>query len=260
MKPLFTIAIVFFILQAHATDWKENPEVTELFKNADVDGTFVLYDVAAQQFIGHNQARAKTRFIPASTFKIPHTLIGLYVGAVQSVDEALPYGGHPQPIKAWEKDMGLRDAIVISNVPIYQELARRIGLERMRKNILNLGFGNGEIGTNVDSFWLEGPLKVSAIEQTQFLAKLAQGELKLPQNLQNNVREITLIEQGENWTLHAKTGLKNASGQGIGWWVGWVQKRNRIYAFAMNMAIHKASDANKRIELGKASLKAFGIL
>ena len=31
--------------------------------------------------------------------------------------------------------MSLRDAIKASNVPVYQELARRIGLERMRANV-----------------------------------------------------------------------------------------------------------------------------
>src|SRR5690606_10185028 len=120
-------------------------------------------------------------FVPASTFKIPNTLIGLATGAVKSVDEIFPYGGQPQPFKTWEKDMGLREAITLSNVPVYQELARRIGLERMQLNLLNMDFGNNEIGTVVDRFWLDGPLKISAVEQTRFLAKLAQGQLLFPQ-------------------------------------------------------------------------------
>ena len=80
-----------------------------------------------------DEARAKKRFTPASTFKIANSLIGLDVSAVKSVDEVLPYGGKPQRIKEWERDMGLREAIKMSNVAIYQELARRIGIERMRK-------------------------------------------------------------------------------------------------------------------------------
>ena len=255
-------AVVFlFTLQAQAADWKESPEVGELFKSAGVNGTFVLYDVTALTYAGHNRDRAQTRFVPASTFKIPNSLIGLSVGAVKSVDEVLPYKGNPHPfIKAWVKDMGLREAIVLSNVLIYQELARRIGLERTRENVARMDYGNKEIGASVDNFWLSGPLKISAVEQTQFLTKLAKDALPFPQEFQKSVREIVFLDQGPNWKLYGKTGWENAPGQGVGWWVGWVQKNGQICAFALNMDIREASDATKRVELGKASLKALGLL
>lgn len=228
---------------------------------AEVDGTFVLYNPAADTYIGYDQSRAERRYVPASTFKIPNTLIGLSSGAMQSVDEILPYKGDPQPlIQAWAKDMSLREAIVLSNVPIYQELARRIGLERMRDGIERMDYGNNELGTVVDHFWLAGPLKVSALEQTRFLAKLARGLLPFPQDCQKSVREIVLLEQGENWQLYGKTGWENAPGEGVGWWVGWVKKGAHVYAFALNMDLRKAADAGKRVELGKASLKALGVL
>lgn len=260
MKALLTALLALFSLQGYSSEWKESPKVGELFKRAGVTGTFVLYDVDAGRFVGHNQARSKVRFIPASTFKIPNSLIGLAVEAVQDVDEILPYGGKPQSFAVWEKDMGLREAITLSNVPIYQELARRIGLERMRENVLKLGYGNGNIGATVDTFWLEGPLKISAIEQAQFLARLAQGQLTLHADVQASVREIILLEQGDSWRLYGKTGWENAPNSGIGWWVGWVKKDDHVYAFALNIDIQKATDADKRIEIGKASLEALGVL
>ena len=260
MKALLTALLALFSLQGYSSEWKESPKVGELFKRAGVTGTFVLYDADAGRFVGHNQARSKVRFIPASTFKIPNSLIGLAVEAVQDVDEILPYGGKPQSFAVWEKDMGLREAITLSNVPIYQELARRIGLERMRENVLKLGYGNGNIGATVDTFWLEGPLKISAIEQAQFLARLAQGQLTLHADVQASVREIILLEQGDSWRLYGKTGWENAPNSGIGWWVGWVKKDDHVYAFALNIDIQKATDADKRIEIGKASLEALGVM
>ena len=261
VKRFLPAIVLLFALQAQAADWKDSPEVAELFKNAGVTGTFVLYDVTAQTFTGHNRDRAEKRFVPASTFKIPNSLIGLSAGAVKSVDEILPYKSDQPPFdKAWEKDMGLREAIKLSNLPIYQELARRIGLDRMRDNVKRMNYGNGEIGSTVDDFWLKGPLQISAVEQTQFLAKLAKDALQFPQEFQQKVREIILLEQGENWKLYGKTGWENAPGQGVGWWVGWVQKDDRIYPFALNMDIRAPSDATKRVELGKASLKALGLL
>lgn len=116
-------------------DWEDSPRVAELFKNTDVDGTFVLYDVTAQRLVGYDRARAHTRFVPASTFKIPNTLIELSVNAVSSVDEALPYAGRPQPFTDWERNMSLREAIALSNVAIYRELAWRIGLTHMRETL-----------------------------------------------------------------------------------------------------------------------------
>jgi beta-lactamase class D len=261
MKLLLALLLFLFTSYTQACGWEESPEVGELFNNAAVNGTFVLYDVTAQKYVGHNEARSGVRFLPASTFKIPNSLIGLSVGAVRSVDEVLPYKGPSQPfIKAWARDMGLREAISLSNVPIYQELARRIGLDRMRENIVRMDYGNKEVGTSVDSFWLSGPLKISAVEQALFLAKLAQGTLPFPPEAQKSVREITLLEQGDDWKLYGKTGWQNAPGQGVGWWVGWVEKDGHIYAYALNIDILNETDASKRVELGKSSLKALGIM
>lgn len=219
----------------------------------------MLYDVAAQRLIGHDQGRANMRFVPASTFKIPNTLVGLSAAATKNVDEILPYGGKPQPVNAWEKDMSLREAIAASNIAIYQELARRIGLEQMHDGVSRINYGNGEIGNVVDDFWLVGPLKISAIEQTLFLARLAQEALPFPKDIQRTVSEIVRLEQKDGDTLYGKTGWANFPNPGVGWWVGWVQKGDHVYAFALNIDILQATDASKRLELGRASLKALGV-
>ena len=245
---------------AHAADWHESPDVARLFEAAGARGTFVLYDLAADRLAGFDQARAETRFLPASTFKIPNTLIGLATGAVSGVDEELPYGGQPQPFPAWEHDMGLREAIRISNVPIYQALARRIGLARMAEHVARLDYGNGDIGGAVDRFWLSGPLAISAVEQTRFLARLLRDELPYPADIQARVRAIVPAETGPGWELAGKTGWATQSAPQLGWWVGWVKNGERRYTFALNMDIARAEDLPKRLELGKAALRALGAL
>ncbi len=209
-----------------------------------------------------NETRASERFVPASTFKIANSLIGLEVGAVRDVEEVLPYGGRPQRLKSWEKDMNLRAAIKASNVPVYRELARRIGLERMREQLRRLDYGNGETGAVVDQFWLEGPLAISALEQTRFLRRLGRGELPLRRETMEAVREITLLERIGDAALHGKTGWHWPSdgGQQIGWWVGWVEREGRIHAFALNLDIASERDAARRLPLGRACLAALDIL
>lgn len=260
MKHLAAGLIMLISSSAFALGWQNSAEVSQLFEEAGVEGTFVVYDVAAQRLIGHDHERAYKRFIPASTFKVPNTLIGLSVGAVSDVDEVLPYGGEPQPFPAWEQDMSLRDAISISNVAIYRELARRIGLERMQEGVAALGYGNAEIGSAVDEFWLVGPLRISAVEQVRFLARLAEGSLPSPKDAQKSVHEIIRLERRGDSTLYGKTGWENAPDPGVGWWVGWIERAGRVYPFALNIDVRQPSDADKRIKLGKASLRALGLL
>nr|WP_268409772.1 penicillin-binding transpeptidase domain-containing protein [Alteromonas sp. a30] len=217
MKLIAIICFLVYSSSVFSAEWTNSKEIEALFLKAKLVGTFVLYNVESDNFIGFNKERAETAFIPASTYKIPHTLIGLAEGAVENVDQILPYGGKKQPFPVWEKDMSLRDALPISNVPIYQELARRIGLERMAQNLAKLDYGNQQVGNVVDTFWLEGPLTISAVQQTAFLAALAQNKLPYASEIQQNVRDITRLESVDDWTLHGKTGWVNAPGPGTGW-------------------------------------------
>ncbi|WXL25793.1 class D beta-lactamase [Ectopseudomonas mendocina] len=259
------IALVLMLVltaqvQAQPTEWLENPAVGTLFQQAGIDGTFVLHEVGSDKVEGYNQARAQTRFYPASTFKIPNSLIGLSTGAVSSVDEVIPWDGKPKFLKSWERAMGLREAITVSNYPIYQELARRVGLKRMTAQLAALNYGNGQVGEQVNTFWVEGPLTISAIEQTEFLERLVQDKLPFTPEIQEAVREITLLEEGPNWRLYGKTGWSKAIKPGVGWWVGWVEQDGRYYTFALNMPMDDLKDASKRVELGKASLRKLGLI
>ena len=253
------LCMVLFSQTACGRIWEESPILAECFRAAGVEGSFVLYDVDADVLIGHNRVRANTRFVPASTFKIANSLIGLSTGSVPSVDAVLPYGGQPQPYPQWQRDMGLREAIRLSNVAIYQELARRIGLKRMQAGVDRLGYGNRRLGTQVDQFWLTGPLEISAVEQVLFLARLAKGTLPMDPGVQQSVREILLLEERDTGSLYGKTGWENAPRPGIGWGGGWGEQDGALYAFALNLDVRTQQDADRRISLGKACLQALGV-
>ena len=245
---------------AHAAEWRQNADIDALFKKEGVRGTLVVHEVATDVYTVHDRERAHQRFVPASTFKIPSSLIGLDTGVVASVDTVLPYGGGPVARAEWGHDMSLREAIKISNVPLYQAMARRIGLARMAGKMRGLDYGNGDIGTEVDNFWLKGPLKISAVEQTVFLQRLAQGRLPFSTGAMAAVRAITLQDGSSG--LHAKTGWGGnpPSTADIGWWVGWVEKDGRLTTFALNIDIPDDATGAKRVPLGKAALRLLGVL
>lgn len=262
LQKLVLLLLLSSSVLAHASEWREDARIDALFAKEGVRGTFVVHDVAADVYTVHDRKRAAIRFIPASTFKIPNSLIGLDTGTVENVDAILPYGGGKTARPEWAHDMSLRDAIKISNVPLYQGMARRIGLDLMRKNVRRLDYGNGQIGDKVDMFWLKGPLKISALEQTAFLQKLAQDNLPFARSAMAAVRDITRQEGSAD--LHAKTGygLGKKNEAGIGWWVGWVVKEGKLYTFALNIDIPNGDNylVDRRVPLGKAALQVLDLL
>lgn len=259
IKYLCTL-LLFSVPHMSIAQWTERAALAELFHQAKVDGTFVVRNPKTGELSGYNEKRASTRFVPASTFKIVNTLIGLSLGAVNDVDEMLEYGWHPQPIKEWERDMSLREAIVMSNVAIYQTLARRIGLRRMAGTVELIGYGNKTIGQEVDRFWLDGPLKISANEQVEFLSRLAAHRLPLSETAQIQTQDILFKDKGEGWSLWAKSGWQHFPNAGVGWWVGWVNSAGANYPFALNIDMKNSEMGPTREKLARACLQSLGLL
>lgn len=246
---------------AQSPNFEERPDLGRFFDAAGVNGTFAMLDVQNDALTLVHPGRALRRYVPASTFKIANSLIALESGAVADVDEVLPYGGAPQPFKAWEKDMSMREAIRASNVPVYQEVARRIGLERMRGMLERLGYGNADPGDVVDRFWLDGPLEISAVEEARFVAELATNALPLSNRSQALVRKILLMEDIDGAKLYGKTGWAFYEDKtDLGWFVGWVERDGRIFAFALNMDMTEIEQAGLRIALAKRFLGELGAL
>lgn len=155
--------------------------------------------------------------------------------------------------------MSMREAIAMSNVPVYQGIARSIGKQRMDAMLNRLGYGNGETGEVIDRFWLDGPLEISATEQVMFLAQLASGTLPLPPEVQQSVRDILLLEENEGRRLYGKTGWAFAEGGGgLGWFVGWTDRDGEIRSFALNIDMTENGQASLRIPLAKQLLGQLG--
>jgi beta-lactamase class D len=239
---------------ASAGETVAREDLAAVFHEMGLVGTFAALDVAAERLTLVNVERAKVRFVPASTFKIPNTLIALETGALRDADEMFRYDGKPRAVKAWDRDMTLREAIAASNVPVYQELARRIGLATYRIWLDRLDYGNRDPGMALERFWLDGPLAISAIEQARFLGLLAQGLLAASARSHAIVRDIIRIEEKDGRVLFAKTGWSSK----IGWWTGWVEHGDRITTFALNIDMAAAEEGSKRFVLAMELLARLG--
>lgn len=236
------------------------PDLAGVFRRARTTGTFAFFDVSAGRIVVVDSARAVRRLVPASTFKLANSLIALEVGAVADIDEVVPYGGEPQPFASWEHDMPLREAFPASNVPVYQNIARRIGLERMADWVTRLDYGNQVLGDVPDRFWLDGPLEISAVEQVHFIARLARGELPASVANQAAVRDLARVETTASYALFGKTGWRFDASPQLGWWVGWVEREGKVYAFALNVDIERDEQVGQRVPLGRELLQRLGVL
>ena len=108
----------------------------------------------------------------------------------------------------------------------------------------------------MDKFWLGGPLRISAFEQVAFLKKLVEGQLPVSERSVQVVRDILINDAGPTYVLRAKTGADFDAE--IGWWVGWVEKDDDTFLFAVNLDFPEMSD--KRQAVTRAILRASGIL
>ncbi|OSM01984.1 putative beta-lactamase [Magnetofaba australis IT-1] len=206
------------------------------------------------------------RWIPASTFKIPNTLIALETGAVNTT-EVFKWDGSPQAFKPWERDMTLQQALKVSAVPVYQRIARRIGLSRMATWVKRLNFGSGDIGDTVDNFWLQGPLTISPIEQARFMQRVATNDLPLRPETLSTLHQIIPQQAWGGGQLRGKTGWLTRVGAKRGWYVGWFtpssssaakNKGDQTVAFAVNIPMPELKLAPLRIALAKRALQAGG--
>lgn len=260
------IIVLCFMPAAYAENPVDRPVNTssldDIFASRGVNGTIVIYDVQKNGYWLHNAGRAAERFYPASTFKIFNSLIALGEGVVKDADEVFyRYGGEPVYLESWKADASLRSAIKISQLPAYKQLARKIGLERMQANIKKLHYGNEIIGDKIDSFWLEGPLQISALEQVKLLTALARRQLPYPQKAQQQVCDITVLKQTDAYTLHGKTGWATDNlAVPVGWFVGWVEAKDNLYVFAMNMDLTDAADLPLRESITLECLRSLKLL
>lgn len=232
-------------------------DLEHVFTDAGVRGGFVLYEVSSRSATVVGPERARERVAPESTFMLAHTLIALQTEAVADVDEVV---SQEDVDAAWDRDMSLREALSASNDPVYQELARRAGPEAMAAWVDRFEYGNRTVGGPGESFWVEGPLEISALEQAEFLARLAGAELPIDTEHQLAVQELALHERGENHSLYVQDDPARESDAEPAWWVGWVNGDEGLYTFAMRLENEEGVQAELRESLGRELLTELGAL
>ena len=262
-KKAALIIAICFTANCFANQPKEISEFKSIFDKYKVDGSILIYNQNENLYMGYNLERCNIAFCPASTFKIPNTLIALECG-IATMETVFKWNGEKQMLPSCEKDMTIKEAFKVSAVPVYQEIARNIGIEKMKYYTQLFNYGNLDISSeNVDNFWLEGESGITQYQQVYFLQKLYNLQLPVSKSAMISTKEIMHYETTDNYTISGKTGWAVWQNENITWFVGFVETIDNVYFFATNIAPNENTDMNTfgriRIELTKDIFKELNI-
>lgn len=257
-----------FLAGCSTNNITQENELKRYFDAEGVTGCFGFFDNGQGQFSIYNMPRYRdSAFTPASTFKIFNALVALGTGRIFSDTVVLKWDGkirtgpRGDTMTQWNKDMDMREAFEVSNVPFFQELARRIGRDTMQKMLDSLSYGNKKIGSAVDSFWLNNTLKITPDEQLGLVKKLYFRQLPLQNREQEIVKNLMVREQTDKYILAYKSGWgQTDQGNQLGWLVGWIEENRHPYFFVLNLESPdpKKDMVQARMNMLKAILKEKG--
>ena len=202
--------------------------------------------------------------LPASTFKIPNSIIAMELGVMKDESSIIEWDGKPRYFKEWEADLSFKEAFHFSCVPCYQEIARNIGAKNMNSYLEEFNYGNIDCDTgNLDQFWLEGTSIISQFEQIDFLKAFNEHGLPISDSTYTKMSNLMIIEQNELYTLRGKTGWSRINNKDNLWFVGYVETDAKTYYFATNIEPGENTDLNQlrslRKEVTYKALRSLGV-
>lgn len=246
---IFILFLIFVSCASRPAKQEVSSDFKPFFDEYGVEGCFILYDLRKDDYQIHNSQRCERGFLPASSFKILNAMIGLETGVVTSKDMVIPWDGVVRDVESWNRDHTLASAIQYSVVPYFQEMARRIGPERMKKYVYEADYGHMDItNETIDHFWLRGNSRITPWEQMNFLLNFYQNKLPISEKNIDIVKQLIILEENDRWIFRGKTGWAVQDGKNIGWLIGYYENDKNTWLYVCNV---ESGDDN--IENFKAS-------
>lgn len=232
----------------------------------------VVIEAGVVQRWNGSAADCATRLSPASTFKIPHALIGLETGVITATTvETWDGVKHPGQAK-WNQNHTVLSAMRPSVLWFFQRMAPKIGAARAHEWLQRFQYGNTDTSGEITQYWVNGRLRISPDEQLAFLEQFYDGGLavskthvdRLQEALEQapgtveNARGVTTLDA--KWragiSLNSKTGASTiASGESVSWLVGRLSVDQRKIVFAS--AVWRARGDVDTLDATRLAVKTF---
>ncbi len=243
-----------------------NESFQKIIESAELNGVILIYNPQTQIYTSNDFERSEKGFPPASTFKIPNSIIALETGVVENVNTLFKWDGQKRAFKMWEQDLIFENVFKKSCLPCYQEIARNIGVDSMTAYLKKLNYSpNVKVDSaSLDLFWINGKSTISAFEQIDFLSRFYHSKLPISERTEKIVKEIMLIDEKSNYRLSGKTGWYVNEDENLGWFVGYVEKGDDVYFMATNVDPKDNFDMEQfpriRLQILKQAMKHLGII
>ncbi|HUX57963.1 MAG TPA: penicillin-binding transpeptidase domain-containing protein [Bacteroidales bacterium] len=240
MRQVIVVLILGLIFQTGFSQKMIEKDFKKHFDKYGVDGCFVLYNLTDNEYIKYNSNLCDTGYLPASTFKIPHSIIALEEKIVKDTNQIIKWDGHEWPNQPWNQDQTLKTAMKYSCLWVHIGFAEQIGIEKYQDYVNSFDYGNKDLTGPPTRFWIAGQFRITANQQVEFLRKFYNYDLSVSRESIDIVKDIITIEQTDSYKLSGKSGTGRLSDtELIMWLVGYIEKDNKPYFYAMN---YKTSD------------------
>ena len=113
----------------------EISDFDKILDSFQVNGSILIYDNDKNTFYSNDFDWAKNGKLPASTFKIPNSIIAVELGIIENDTTILKWNGEQSKMDIWEKDLSLNSAtklfsvLLASKRPLITELADKLRLK-----------------------------------------------------------------------------------------------------------------------------------
>lgn len=220
------------------------------------EGSFVLYDVNKDKYEIYNRSKSEERVSPCSTYKIIDALIGLETYAIKDEKENFKWDGTEYPYEEWNKDQNLNSAMKNSVNWYFEQVDKNIDKNTLKYYLNRLEYGNKDINSFGNDYWLQDSLKISPIEQVEILKKLLNYELPFSKVNIDRVKNSIILMKNSDTVLYGKTGSGVENNKSVnGWFVGFIEKNDEKFIFTCNIEASDGATGTKAKEIAMKILK-----
>ncbi len=245
MYKLIYVLLLLYTIEATAQvqatrTWVVHDTFKPYFDNCGLSGSTIVHELGTEIYHVSDTTAIYYPSLPASTFKIINMLIALETGVIKSENDVVIWDGKTDTTKYGYRpeiyhDMSIKEAFQSSAGWVFIKLAEKIGKHNYLRYLKAANYGNLNLSEKDLDFWNFGEFGISSIQQIDFLEAFYTEKLPFSAKNCQIVKKVMLNEKNNKYTLSAKTGWTRADNTNTGWWVGFVEKENKVFFFATRL-------------------------
>ncbi len=232
------ILIAFGAFACTPNNVKINDAIGKQIDSAGMKGSFALMENSTEAFTIYNLSAYKdSGYAPLNTFFALPILIGLDKGQLNA------------DTNTW---------VSLDSTAYYQQLVKQIGRNEILQEIDSIHYGKGIVSTNMDNFWNDESLLITADEQLGFIKQLYFKGLPFQKRSQELFSKMILKEANSNYKLSYLVATDTSVGNQA-WVVGYIEENLHPYFFVLHTSATEGDDLkNRNINLLKSILMKEG--